>query len=88
MAEESVLPSGPPGSYRLEYARSTYGIHWTRFADQPIMPLTPGGFDSHSQTYASVVDMGDQIWLFYTGDGLGNTGVGLATLNKDEHKAE
>lgn len=72
------------GSYRIEYARSRDGIHWTRFADQPIMPLTPGGFDSHSQTYPSVVDMGDQIWMFYTGDGLGATGVGLATLDKDE----
>jgi hypothetical protein len=70
------------GSYRLEYARSTDGITWTRFADQPIIPLTPDGFDSTSQTYPSVVDMGDEIWLFYTGDGLGATGVGLATLAK------
>ena len=46
------------------------------------MPLTPGGFDSTSQTYPSVVDMGDELWLFYTGDGLGATGVGLATLDK------
>jgi predicted GH43/DUF377 family glycosyl hydrolase len=72
------------GSYRLEYARSTDGVTWTRFPDQPIFALTPGAFDSTSQTYASVVDMGEQIWLFYTGDGLGNTGVGLATLDKDE----
>lgn len=72
------------GSYRIEYARSTDGINWTRFADQPVIPLSPGGFDSTSQTYASVVDMGEQIWLFYTGDGLGATGVGLATLDKDE----
>lgn len=76
------------GSYRIEYARSTDGINWTRFADQPVMPLTPGGFDSHSQTYPSVIDMGEQIWLFYTGDGLGSTGVGLATLDKDELRAQ
>ena len=31
-----------------------------------------------------LVDMGEQLWMFYTGDGLGNTGVGLATLDKDE----
>jgi hypothetical protein len=70
------------GSYRIEYARSTDGVTWTRFADQPIFPRTPGGFDSVSQTYPSVVDMGDELWLFYTGDGLGATGVGLATLDK------
>lgn len=76
------------GSYHLEYARSSDGVNWTRYAGQSIMPLTPGGFDSHSQSYASVVDMGDQIWLFYTGDGLGSTGVGLATLDKDELHSE
>jgi len=76
------------GSYRLEYARSTDGVNWTRFPDQPVIPLTPGGFDSTSQTYASVVDMGEQLWLFYTGDGLGNTGVGLATLDKDELRTQ
>lgn len=76
------------GSYRIEYARSNDGLNWTRFADQPIFPLTPGGFDSSSQTYVSVVDMGKQLWLFYTGDGLGATGVGLATLDKSELGAE
>lgn len=75
------------GSYRLEYAHSTDGMSWTRFPDQPVLSLTPGGFDSTSQTYASVVDMGEQIWLFYTGDGLGTTGVGLATLDKSELRA-
>lgn len=72
------------GSYRIEYARSLDGISWTRFADQPTFSLSPGEFDSSSQTYASVVDMGDQLWMFYTGDGLGATGVGLATLDKSE----
>jgi predicted GH43/DUF377 family glycosyl hydrolase len=75
------------GSYRLEYARSEDGVSWTRFPDQPVIPLTPGGFDSTSQTYASVVDMGEEIWLFYTGDGLGTTGVGLATLDKSALRA-
>ncbi len=93
MAPGSRVDSGAPdapaasGSYRLEYARSSDGLTWTRFPDQPVIPVTPGGFDSTSQTYASVVDMGEQIWLFYTGDGLGTTGVGLATLDKRELQA-
>lgn len=74
------------GSYRIEYARSSDGVNWTRYPDQPVMPLSPGEFDSTSQTYASVVDMGDQLWMFYTGDGLGATGVGLATLEKSDLK--
>jgi hypothetical protein len=85
-SQQALIRAGA-GSYRIEYARSTDGITWTRFADQPIIPLTPGGFDSTSQTYASVVDMGEQLWLFYTGDGLGATGVGLATLDKAELRA-
>lgn len=84
----SIVPDGHnragAGSYRIEYARSADGVNWLRYADQPVFPLTPGGFDSTSQTYASVVDMGDQLWMFYTGDGLGATGVGLATLDKRE----
>lgn len=81
-------PAAAGGSYRIEYARSSDGINWTRFADQPIIALTPGNFDSSSQTYVSAVDMGEQIWLFYTGDGLGATGVGLATLDKSELRVE
>ncbi len=86
-ASREALIRETSGSYRLEYARSTDGVTWTRFADQPVIPLTPGGFDSTSQTYASVVDMGDELWLFYTGDGLGSTGVGLATLDKAQLRA-
>jgi hypothetical protein len=91
-ADSSPSPAGTnragAGSYRIEYARSKDGVSWTRFTDQPVIPLTPGGFDSTSQTYASVVDMGEQLWLFYAGDGLGNTGVGLATLAKNELRPE
>lgn len=83
-AEGAKRTGSGHGSYRIEYARSTDGISWTRYADQPIMPLTPGGFDESSHTYVSVVDMGDQLWMFYTGDGLGATGVGLATLEKSQ----
>jgi predicted GH43/DUF377 family glycosyl hydrolase len=83
LAEEGLKRAGG-GSYRIEYARSTDGINWTRYVDQPIFSLSPGEFDSSSQTYGSVVDMGDQLWMFYTGDGLGATGVGLATLEKSD----
>lgn len=87
MAPGSRAGAGIPasgGSYRLEYARSTDGVSWTRFPDQPVLPLTPGAFDSTSQTYASVIDMGDELWMYYTGDGLGATGVGWATLEKSQ----
>lgn len=70
--------------YRLGYARSKDGLKWERFADRQIIPLTPGEFDSVNQSYPNVVDMGKQLWMFYTGDAFGATGIGLATLDKDK----
>ena len=68
--------------YRLNYARSTDGVHWERFAGDEVLPLTPGGFDSKNQSYANVVEVGDELWMFYAGNSFGATGVGLATMKK------
>lgn len=70
--------------YHIEYARSVDGVNWHRQADQPVMSLTPGGFDSRSQSYPTIIDMGSQLWMFYVGDEFGSTGIGLATLDKSE----
>jgi hypothetical protein len=67
--------------YRLNYAHSTDGIRWQRFYDE-ILPLTPGGFDSDNQSYANVVEQGNELWMFYVGNDFGRTGIGLATLGK------
>ena len=75
-------PTTSEAGYRIEYARSTDGIHWERFADQPVLPLTPSGFDSKNQSYPSIIEMGDQLWMFYTGNDFGKTGIGLATMDK------
>jgi hypothetical protein len=68
--------------YRLNYARSQDGLHWKRFVDEEIISLTPGGFDSENQSYANVIDMGDELWMFYVGNRFGATGIGLATMKK------
>jgi hypothetical protein len=68
--------------YRLGYATSADGVKWNRAFDKQILPLTPGGFDSENQSYPCVIDMGDQLWMFYTGNAFGATGIGLATLEK------
>jgi predicted GH43/DUF377 family glycosyl hydrolase len=76
-------PRGTTG-YRLGYARSTDGIDWKRFADVEILPLTPKGFDSRHQSYPCVIQVDDDLWMFYTGDRYGATGIGLATLKKSD----
>ena len=70
--------------YRLGYARSSDGLNWQRAADKEIIPLTPGGFDSKNQSYPFVLDMGSQLWMFYTGNSFGSTGIGLATIEKSQ----
>ena len=74
------------GGYRFNYARSKDGVEWERFTDREIMPLSPGEFDSINQSYANVVEVGDELWLFYTGNGTGTTGIGLATMKKSALK--
>lgn len=68
--------------YHIEYARSTDGKTWQRYAGRPVIAPTPGGFDAHNQSYPFVIDMGEQLWMFYVGDEFGSTGIGLATLDK------
>lgn len=72
--------------YRLNYARSKDGLRWQRFADDEVLPLTPEGFDSKNQSYPNVIEVGDELWMFYAGDNFGSTGIGLATLKKSELK--
>jgi hypothetical protein len=74
-------------AYRLAYARSTDGVTWHRYPEE-ILPLTPGGFDSANQSYPCVIDMGKQLWMFYTGNSFGSTGIGLATLDKSQLRKE
>jgi predicted GH43/DUF377 family glycosyl hydrolase len=80
----SVFTMQEGGGYRLNYARSKNGLDWERFADEEVMPLTPGGFDSNHQSYANVIEQGDELWMFYVGNAFGSTGIGLATMKKSE----
>jgi hypothetical protein len=68
--------------YRIEYAQSEDGVRWRRSFDEEVLPPTPGGFDSANQSYANVIEQGEELWMFYTGNGFGRTGIGLATLRK------
>ena len=68
--------------YRLAYARSEDGVTWQRALDQEILPLTPGGFDSVNQSYPNVIEVNDELWMFYVGNSFGSTGIGWATMKK------
>jgi len=70
--------------YQLRYARSNDGLHWKAFHDQDVIPLTPGAFDSENQSYPDVIEVGDELWMFYTGNQIGSTGIGLATMKTSQ----
>jgi hypothetical protein len=60
------------------------GVNWERFADEEILPLKPKGFETKTQFYPNVIEMGDELWMFYAANVPGGTGIGLATMPKSE----
>ncbi|WP_448556498.1 hypothetical protein [Thalassotalea montiporae] len=71
--------------YRIGYAESEDGEHWTR-KDQEFQwhESTPAikGFDDVMQEYAFIFDAGGHRYMTYNGNGYGKTGVGLAILDE------
>lgn len=68
--------------YRLGYAQSADGLTWRR-EDSLLRfetPPQPGEWDAAMQAYPCVVAYGDDLYLFYNGDGFGQTGFGLARV--------
>ncbi|MEI6206726.1 MAG: hypothetical protein WCP20_08090 [Desulfuromonadales bacterium] len=66
--------------YRLAYAESLDGIHWTRKDDQVGMVLSSEGWDSQMMAYPAVVSCNNKVYLFYNGNDYGKTGFGYAEL--------
>ena len=67
---------------RLGYARSQDGVNWQRAVDKQILPLTPDGVDSLNQSYPNVIEVGEELWMFYVGNNFGATGIGWASMKK------
>lgn len=66
--------------YRLGYARSKDGVHWTRLDDEVGIDVSGSGWDSEMIAYASVIDVDDETYMFYNGNNCGQTGFGYAVL--------
>jgi hypothetical protein len=69
-------------AYRLGYAESADGIHWTRKDDEAGIDVSPTGWDSEMIAYPCVFDHRGTRFLLYNGNGYGATGFGLAILEK------
>jgi hypothetical protein len=68
----------PSNSYRIGYAESGDGLVWTRLDDRAGIGLSDQGWDSFMLAYPDVVDVGGRRYMFYNGNGFGQTGFGYA----------
>jgi sucrose-6-phosphate hydrolase SacC (GH32 family) len=66
--------------YRLGYARSSDGVHWTRRDELMGLTVSATGWDSEMIGYPAVVGTASGTYLFYTGNGYGRDGFGFAVL--------
>jgi hypothetical protein len=65
-------------AYRIGYAESADGLHWTRRDAEAGIDVSPAGWDSEMVAYPCVFDAAGQRYLLYNGNGYGRTGIGLA----------
>ncbi len=64
--------------YRIGYAESIDGVHWTRRDDEAGIERSADGWDSAMICYACVVRVGDRLLMFYNGNQHGASGFGYA----------
>lgn len=71
---------GGQGSYKIGYAISKDGSHWERNDSESGIELSDSGWDSEMICFSSVVQVRDKVFKFYSGNGFGKTGFGVAEL--------
>ncbi|MFM0029599.1 hypothetical protein PQR70_25480 [Paraburkholderia madseniana] len=69
-------------AYRIGYAESHDGIAWTRYDDRAGIAPSEGGWDADTVCYPCVFDHEGQRYMLYNGSRYGDTGFGLAVLER------
>lgn len=70
------------GSYRLGYAYSKNGLNWKRNDKKLNFPKPKkNSWNFLMQCYPNVIRHNNQLLLLYNGNGFGETGIGLMSLN-------
>jgi len=71
---------GGKATYRIGFAESNDGIHWTRKDDEIGIDISSGGWDSEMIEYPFVFTHKDITYMLYNGNGYGRSGFGYAIL--------
>lgn len=66
--------------YRMGYAESEDGIHWTRRDDEVGLGVSSSDWDSQMVAYPGVLACGERTYMFYNGSDMGRSGFGYAVL--------
>lgn len=66
--------------YRAGYAESKDGIHWERMDEKLGLNISSEGWDSEMICYPTSIKTPHGNFLFYSGNGMGHSGVGYAEL--------
>lgn len=69
-------------AYRIGYAESEDGKHWSRCDMLAGINVSTSGWDSEMIEYPFVFDHKGQRYMLYNGNGYGKTGFGLAILKR------
>jgi hypothetical protein len=65
-------------SYRIGYAESPDGICWERLDGKAGIDVSDSGWDAEMIAYPCVVQTDSAYYLFYNGNGFGQSGIGVA----------
>ena len=66
-------------SYRIGYAESADGLLWTRLDEQAGINVADTGWDADMIAYPCVVQTAEADFMFYNGNGFGQSGIGVAS---------
>jgi hypothetical protein len=73
--------SGTGESYRIGRSRFSDG-EWSQTPGDPGIDVSQSGWDSEMIEYPFVFEYQDKVFMLYNGNGYGETGIGLAELER------
>lgn len=68
------------GGYRIGYAESINLLEWERKDEEAGIKVSKEGWDEEMVCYPDVVTANGKTWMFYCGNGYGESGFGYAQL--------
>lgn len=70
------------GGYRIGYAESKNARDWVRLDHQVELNVSREGWDSQMMAFPAIIDVENKRYLFYNGNGFGQSGIGFAVSDK------